>query len=104
MSPGHYTKVPIKFPSFIAAVIEADIILHQATKKSFDDLGYGKDKKLPTVTSLRAECGEQLAEKGAIYQEYRQAQTEMREQLVVKSNADSIFDVFDRGLETERDE
>jgi len=83
---------------------ESDIILHQAVKKSFDDLGYGKDKKLPTVKTLRAEYGEQLAEKKAVYQEYRAAQAEMRELLTVKSNADSILDVPTHERERERDD
>jgi len=83
---------------------EADIILHQAAKKSFDDLGYGKDKKLPTVRTLRDEYGEQLAEKKAVYQEYREAQAEMRELLTVKSNADSILDVPTHERERERDD
>ena len=83
---------------------EADIILHQAAKKSFDDLGYGKDKKLPTVKALRAEYGEQLAEKKTLYQEYRNAQAEMRELLTVKANADSILDVPAHDRERNRDD
>jgi hypothetical protein len=39
---------------------EADIILHQAAKKAFDDLGYGEGKRLPTVASLRAEYAPML--------------------------------------------
>jgi len=81
---------------------EADIILHQTAKKSFDDLGYGKDKKLPTVKTLREEYGEQLAEKKVVYQEYREAQVAMRELLTVKSNADSILDVPTHDRERER--
>lgn len=83
---------------------EADIILHQAAKKSFDDLGYGKDKKLPTVKTLRAEYGEQLAEKKTLYQEYRVAQAEMRELLTVKANADSILDIPTHDRERNRDD
>ena len=83
---------------------EADIILHQAVKKSFDDLGYGKDKKLPTMKALRAEYGEQLSEKKKLYQEYRNAQAEMRELLTVKANADSILDVPAHDRERNRDD
>lgn len=39
---------------------EADILLHKAAKKAFDEMGI---KKLPTVKSLQAEYAELLAEK-----------------------------------------
>ena len=82
---------------------ESDIILHQAAKKSFDDLGYGKDKKLPTVKTLREEYAVQLAEKKAVYKEYREAQAAMRELLTVKANADIILEVPTHERERERD-
>lgn len=36
------------------SVHEADILIHQTAKKAFDEMGYGKDKKIPTVAALRA--------------------------------------------------
>lgn len=83
---------------------EADIILHQSAKQTFDDLGYGKDKKLPTVASLRAEYATVLTEKKAVYAEYQKAKTEMRELLVVKSNADRILDVPTPDRDRERED
>ena len=75
---------------------EADIILHQAANKYFDDLGYGKGRNLPTVAALRAEYAPVLEEKKRAYREYRQAQTEMRELLVAKQNVDNLFNITDR--------
>ncbi len=42
---------------------ESDILLHQSAKKTFDALGYGKDKKIPAIATLRAECAVALDEK-----------------------------------------
>ncbi len=67
---------------------EADILLHQAAKKHFDDLGL---KKLPTVKALNAEYAALLAEKKAAYGEYRQAKEEMRELLTARANIDRIL-------------
>ena len=78
---------------------EADILLHQAAKKAFDELGV---KKLPTVASLRSAYAERLAEKKTAYREYRQAQSEMRELLVVKDNVDRILNIPERQPERER--
>ena len=67
---------------------EADILLHQAAKKAFDDLGL---KKLPTVASLRAEYAPVLEEKKKAYRDYRQAKTEMRELLTAKQYVDRLM-------------
>jgi len=75
---------------------EADIILHQASKKFFDDLGYGKGKKLPTITSLRNEYAPLLEEKKKAYREYRQAKIEMRDILTAKQNVDRLFNISDK--------
>ena len=77
------------------AAHEADIILHQAAKKAFDDLGYGKGKKLPRVAELRAAYAEQLAEKKKLYGEHKTARAEMRELLTAKMNADRILGLPD---------
>jgi hypothetical protein len=81
---------------------ESDIIIHQAAKKAFDELGL---KKLPTVASLRAEYATMLEEKKKAYGEYRQAKTEMRELLTAKSNVDRLLKITDSrsGRDSERD-
>lgn len=83
---------------------ETDILLHQAAKKAFDELGYGKGKKIPTVASLRSEYATTLDEKKKAYAGYRQAKADMRELLLVKENVDRLLETpqRDRGLETER--
>jgi len=75
---------------------EADIILHQAAKKFFDDLGYGKDKRLPTIASLRAEYATMLEEKKQAHHEYRQAKFEMRELVTARANVDRLFNITER--------
>ena len=67
---------------------ESEILLHQASKKAFDELGL---KKLPTFKSLLAEYGELLAKKKALYADYRKSRDEMRELLTVKANTDRIL-------------
>jgi len=80
---------------------ETDILLHQAAKKTFDGLGYGKDKKLPTVASLRAEYAAMLDEKKKIYKDYRQAKTEMQELLTARNHVDRLLNITG-GSELER--
>lgn len=83
---------------------EADIILHQTAKKAFDELGYGKGKKIPSVASLRKEYADTLAEKKKAYAGYREAKAGMRELLLVKENTDRLLGMKERGtgVDTER--
>ncbi|MCL2853372.1 MAG: relaxase/mobilization nuclease domain-containing protein [Defluviitaleaceae bacterium] len=83
---------------------EADIVLQQAAKKAFDEFGYGKDKRLPTVASLRAEYTPMLDEKKRAYREYRQARAEMQELVTAKSNIERFLNIGERSLgrESER--
>jgi hypothetical protein len=77
------------------ALNEADIILHQTAKKFFDELGYGKEKKLPTIASLRANYTTTLDEKKKAYQEYRQAKSEMQSLVTAHSNVQRLLDITD---------
>jgi hypothetical protein len=96
---SHYSK---KF----RATHEADILLHQTAKKAFDELGYNRNNKLPTIASLRAEYTPTLELKKAAYAEFRTVRDEMRELLVAKSNVDRLLDIKEtrNGRETERSE
>jgi adenylate cyclase class IV len=67
---------------------EAEILIHQAAKKAFDDLGV---KKLPTVRILREQYTATLAAKKKDYAQYRKSKDEMRELQTVKANIDSLF-------------
>ncbi|MDL2258575.1 relaxase/mobilization nuclease domain-containing protein [Eubacteriales bacterium OttesenSCG-928-K08] len=80
---------------------ETDILLHQTAKKAFDDLGYGRDKKLPTVKMLREAYTPVLEEKKKANAAYRQAKAEMRELLLVKENVDRLLGTTGRGREPE---
>jgi len=70
------------------AAHEADILLHKAAKKAFDEMGL---KKLPTVAALNSEYGKLLAEKKKLYAAYRNSNAEMKELLVAKYNVDQLL-------------
>ena len=67
---------------------EEDILLHQAAKNAFDELGM---KKLPKVKALQAEYAKLLEEKKKTYAEYRRSREEMRELLTAKANVDRLL-------------
>ena len=67
---------------------EAEILLHQAAKNAFDDMGV---KKLPKVKELQTEYAKLLEEKKKIYAEYRRSREEMRELLTAKANVDRML-------------
>ena len=67
---------------------EEEILLHQAAKNAFDDMGV---KKLPKVKELQAEYARLLEEKKKTYTEYRRSREEMRELLAAKANVDRLL-------------
>ena len=67
---------------------EEDILLHQAAKNAFDEMGV---KKLPKVRELQAEYAKLLEEKKKTYAEYRRSREEMRELLTAKANLDRLL-------------
>ena len=67
---------------------EEEILLHQAAKNAFDDMGV---KKLPKVKELQAEYAQLLEEKKKTYAEYRRSREEMRELLAAKANVDRLL-------------
>ncbi|MBM6888659.1 relaxase, partial [Pseudoflavonifractor phocaeensis] len=69
---------------------EEEILLHQAAKNAFDDMGV---KKLPKVKELQAEYAKLLEEKKKTYAEYRRSREEMRELLKAKENVDRILNM-----------
>lgn len=70
------------------AAHESEILLHQAAKKAFGELGL---KKLPTVKSLNAEYAALMESKKQAYAEYRAARDEMRELQTHKANVDMLL-------------
>ena len=83
------------------ATHEADILLHQTAKKTFDELGYGKGKKIPKVADLRVEYTPILEEKKRAYKEYRQAKAEMQELVTAKHNVERFLNTGGRTTEHE---
>ncbi len=77
---------------------ESEIMLHQAAKKAFNELGL---KKLPTVKSLQAEYAALLAEKKSAYADYRRARDEMKELLTVCANVDRLMGYSGAGPDKE---
>ena len=82
---------------------EADIFLHKAAKKYFDDQGL---EKLPTFKSLQSEYSELMAQKKAMYSDYKKAQEKMRELQTAKANVDKILNMeipeSEKGKEAEQ--
>lgn len=68
---------------------EADILLHLAAKKHFDELGI---MTLPTLESLKAEYSKLLAWKKSAYPEYRKKREEMKNLLTAKANVDRLLE------------
>ena len=71
---------------------EEEILLHQAAKNAFDEMGV---KKLPKVKELQTEYTKLLEEKKKTYAEYRRSREEMRELLTAKANVDRIMSMVD---------
>ena len=69
---------------------EEEILLHQAAKNAFDDMGV---KKLPKVKELQTEYARLLEEKKKTYAEYRRSREEMRELLAAKANVDRLLNM-----------
>lgn len=69
---------------------ESEIMIHQAAKKHFDQLGL---TKLPPVKSLREQYSELLAQKRKAYAEYKRAREEMKELYNVKSNVSQLLNI-----------
>ena len=70
------------------AAHETEILLHQAAKKHFDELGI---TKLPSIKSLREEYAGLLEQKRKAYSSYKQARSDMKELYNVKANVDYLL-------------
>lgn len=69
---------------------KADILIHKAAKKAFDEL---KLDKLPSVKSLNSEYAKLLSEKKEDYAAYIKLQREVREMLLHKQNYEYILGI-----------
>ena len=69
---------------------EAEILLHQAAKNHFDELGI---KKLPSVKSLREEYTDLLEQKRKAYSAYKQSKNDMKELHNVRANVEYLLEI-----------
>ena len=70
---------------------KSEIDAHRASKKHFDGLGFGKDKKLPPMQLLRQEYATLNAERRTLSRNYRAEREEMTSLLMAKQNVDRIL-------------
>ena len=66
------------------------IIPMHIQKAAFDDLGV---KKLPKIRELNAEYAQVLAEKKALYADYRRRRKQMQDFVVARKNVEMILDI-----------
>ena len=79
---------------------EADIIIHKAAKKAFDEMGV---KKLPTVKSLQVEFADLLTAKKEAYGELKKVRDELRDLTVHKANYEELRDLEEREKRKEKE-
>jgi hypothetical protein len=77
-----------RFSKTFRAKHEGAILLHQAAKKAFDELG---TPKLPTIKALQTEYAKLVTEKKRLYRDYRQARESMRSLQRARQNADQLL-------------
>jgi predicted restriction endonuclease len=68
----------------------ADIALHEAAKKHFDNLGISK---LPKISELKQEYATLQTDKKKLYSGYRDLKKNAHDLLIAKSNAERILDI-----------
>lgn len=79
---------------------EADIIIHKAAKKAFDEMGV---KKLPTVKSLQVEFADLLTAKKEAYAELKKVRDELRYITVHTANYEESRDLEEREKRKEKE-
>ena len=79
---------------------EADIIIHKAAKKAFDEMGV---KKLPTVKSLQVEFADLLTAKKEAYAELKKVRDELRDITVHTANYEESRDLEEREKRKEKE-
>ena len=78
---------------------ESGILIHQAAKKYFDDVGI---TKLPSVKALREEYAGLLEQKRKAYSAYKKVCADMQELQNVKANVNHLLGI-PSGREAQRD-
>jgi len=101
---AEYQKLKSIKPSVISALMKSEtpaekfyaknesaIIGCREAKKYFDSAGYGKNKKLPAINSLKQEYAILEAEKRKLYSVYKAARDEMIALSMAKQNVDILL-------------
>lgn len=83
-----YRKASPREKAAFRSAHEADLLLHEAAKRAFNDLG---TKKLPTVKILQAEYADLLAKKKTAYEDFKRLRKESQELQTVKANVDALL-------------
>lgn len=83
-----YRKASPREKARFRSAHEAELLLHEAAKRAFDEFG---EKKLPTVKTLQAEYSDLLAKKKAAYEDYKRLRKENQELQTVKANVDALL-------------
>jgi len=100
-SIGTYGKTRENYRAWIASgrdnnfyeTFRADITLHEAAKRTFDSLGYGKNKPLPKISVLKQEWAALDAQKKKLYKNYYALRDQSRELAVAKGNCERILGI-----------
>jgi hypothetical protein len=79
---------------------EADIIIHKAAKKAFDEM---KVKKFPSIKSLQVEFADLLSSKKEAYAELKKARDELRDLTVHTANYEELRDLAERDPRKEKE-
>ena len=69
----------------------AELTLHQATKKYFDDAGFGKNNPLPPMDSLKREWAMLQSEKKTLYHCYHDLKDQRTQLLTAKDNVERFL-------------
>ena len=83
---------------------EADIQVHKAAKRAFEEYNRGGNQKLPTVKDLQIEYARLLEEKKKAYGVYRKAREEMKALQTAKYNVDRIMSMETEAVKTKEKE
>ena len=69
----------------------AELTLHQAARKYFDDSGFGKNNPLPSIDSLKREWATLQSEKKTLYHCYHDLKDQRTQLLTAKDNVERFF-------------
>jgi hypothetical protein len=70
----------------------ADIVLHQAAKKFFEEYKVAHaDEKIPSIKSLQQDWAKLKSEKSLLYKDYNKIKSEAKELAIARQNAEAVL-------------